>query len=118
MKVSEAMVSNRRNKPFVINTLLLWGRDQSLTDRLRAIYNLAGLGSDAAEAIPALISMLDEDHQAARVAAIYTLGMIGEPAVAPLMERLKTAGRREDARIQFPNLGTRVLSQWRTQRTL
>ncbi len=66
-------------------------------NQLRAIYDLAGLGSDAAEAIPDLISMLDNDHQAARAAAIYTLGAIGEPAVAPLMERLKAAGRREDA---------------------
>ena len=73
------------------------GEDEDLSDRLRAIYDLAGLGSDAGEAIPTLISMLDNDHQAARVAAIYTLGTIGEPAVAPLMERLTVAGRREDA---------------------
>jgi HEAT repeat protein len=71
--------------------------DQNLADRLRAIYDLAGLGSHAAEAVPTLISMLDKDHQAARAAAIYTLGAIGEPAVAPLMERLEAAGRREDA---------------------
>ena len=71
--------------------------DEDLADRLRAIYNLAGFGSDAAEAIPALISMLDNDHQAARVAAVYTLGAIGEPAIEPLMDRLKAAGCREDA---------------------
>ncbi len=73
------------------------GKDKSFADRLRAIYDLAGLGSDAAEAIPVLISMLDKDHQAARVAAIYTLGAIGKPAVAPLIERLRAAGDREAA---------------------
>lgn len=71
--------------------------DRDLADRLRAIYGLAGLGTDAVEAIPALISMLDNDHQATRAAAIYTLGAIGRPAIAPLMERLSAAGRREDA---------------------
>ena len=73
------------------------GRDQDLADRLGAVCDLAGLGSDAAEAIPDLISMLDNDHQAAQVAAIYALGAIGEPAVAPLMEELRAAGHREDA---------------------
>ncbi len=73
------------------------GTDRDLADRLKAIYDLAGLRSDAAEAIPALTSILDNDHQAARVAAIYTLGAIGKPAIAPLIERLKTAGHREDA---------------------
>jgi HEAT repeat protein len=72
-------------------------RDRDLTDRLRATYNLAGLGSDATEAIPDLIAILENDHQAARVAAIYTLGAIGEPAVVPLMDSLDAAGRREDA---------------------
>ena len=71
-------------------------RDRDLVERLRAAYGLAGLGSDAAEAIPALVAMLENDHQAARVAAIYTLGAIGEPAVAPLMDSLDAAGRRED----------------------
>ena len=71
--------------------------DRDLADRLRATYDLAGLGSDAAEAIPALVAMLENDHQAARAAAIYTLGAIGESAVAPLMDSLDAAGRREDA---------------------
>ncbi len=73
------------------------GRDRDLADRLRATYDLAGLGSDAAEAIPDLIAMLENDHQAARVAAIYALGAIGQPAIDPLMESLSEAGRREDA---------------------
>ena len=68
-----------------------------MADRLRAVYDLAGLGSDAAEAIPALISMLENDHQAARAAAVYALGAIGKSAVAPLMEELRAAGHREDA---------------------
>ncbi len=73
------------------------GKDRDLADRLRATYGLAGLGSDATEAIPDLIAMLENDHQAARVAAIYTLGAIGQPAIDPLMESLNEAGRREAA---------------------
>ena len=59
------------------------GGVQSLTDRLRAIYNLAGLGSDAAKAVPELISMLDERPSGgAGGCRLYAWCMIGEPAIA------------------------------------
>ncbi len=75
------------------------GVDRELCARLQAVYDLAGLGPNAAAAIPDLVNMLETDHQAARVAAIYALGAIGKPAVDPLMEMLKAAGRREDAHL-------------------
>ena len=61
---------------------------------LAAIRQLAALGPEAAEAVPALAELLNKDHQAARAAATYALGAIGEPAVAPLLARLEEAGRR------------------------
>ena len=70
--------------------------EQALDTRLKATNDIASLGSDAINAIPALMNMLDSDHQAARVSAIYALGVIGEPAIEPLMEKLQEAGKRED----------------------
>ena len=57
-------------------------------------YGSSPLTVDAAEAVPALIDLLNKDHQAARAAAVYALGAIGETAVAPLIDRLADAGRR------------------------
>jgi HEAT repeat protein len=71
------------------------GPDRELTTRLKATYALAVLGADAAKAIPVLGNILNTDHQAMRVAAIYTIGAIGEPAVGPLIEMLRETGNRE-----------------------
>ena len=68
--------------------------DQPLDERLSAIRQLAALGPDAAAAVPALADMLNTDHQAARAAATYALGAIGETAVNCLIDRLVEAGRR------------------------
>ena len=70
------------------------GPNQELNTRLKATYELAVLGADAAKAIPALGNILS-GHEAMRVATIYTMGAIGEPAVDPLMDMLKIAGNRE-----------------------
>ncbi len=43
-----------------------------------------------------LIANLDSDDHAVRVSALYTLGLIGEPAIEPLMGKLQEAGARED----------------------
>jgi len=43
--------------------------------------------------VPTVVEMLNKDHQAARAAATYALGAIGEPAVAALVECLEEAGR-------------------------
>ena len=64
-----------------------------IDDVLAAVKQLAAHGADSAEAVPTLVEMLNKDHQAARVAATYALGAIGEPAVAALVERLEEAGR-------------------------
>ena len=68
--------------------------EKPLDELLAAVRQLAAHGAAAAEAVPALIDMLNKDHQAARAAAVYALGAIGEAAVAPLIERLAEAGRR------------------------
>ena len=70
--------------------------DRDLTTRLKSTRRIAALGADAVDAIPTLVDMLNTDHQAARVAAIYALGAIGQPAVKPLIEALKASGRQED----------------------
>ena len=68
--------------------------ENPLDELLAAVRQLAAHGADAAEAVPALIDLLNKDHQAARTAAAYALGAIGEAAVAPLIDRLADAGRR------------------------
>ena len=67
---------------------------EHLDAQLGAVRQLAALGSEADGAVPALSDKLNKDHQAARAAAIYALGAIGETAVGPLIERLEAAGRR------------------------
>lgn len=63
-------------------------------EQLATIRQLAILGPAAAEAVPALMAMLNQDHQAARAGAVYALGAIGEAAVSPLIERVKEAGEK------------------------
>ena len=65
--------------------------------RLQIIHQIAASGAEATNVIPYLIKMLNTDHQAVRLAAIYTLGIIGQPAVKPLIDNLKESGVREDA---------------------
>ena len=67
---------------------------EKLDEVLAATKQLAAHGAAAAEAVPTLAQMLNKDHQAARAAATYALGAIGEPAVATLVERLEEAGRQ------------------------
>jgi len=64
-----------------------------LQQRLQAAQALAGFAAEAAAAVPSLVECLGTDHQAMRVAATYTLGAIGEPAIEPLLEALRQAGR-------------------------
>ncbi len=72
-----------------------------IDEQLASIRQLATLGPAAAEAIPSLIGLLNKDHQAARAAATYALGAIGEAAVSPLIELIKEAGERgwEDGKV-------------------
>jgi HEAT repeat protein len=70
--------------------------DNDLETRLRSAQLLAAAGQNAADAVEALVSTLDVDHQAMRVAAIYALGAIREAAVEPLIDHLRRAGERED----------------------
>ena len=70
--------------------------DHGLEKRLRSAQLLAAAGSDAAAATEALMTILDTDHQAMRVGAIYALGAIGEAAIDPLIDHLRRAGDRED----------------------
>ena len=67
---------------------------EKLDEVLTSAQQLAAHGAEAAEAVPALAQRLNKDHQAARAAATYALGAIGEPAVATLVERLEEAGRQ------------------------
>ena len=70
---------------------------QEVNIRLQIIHQIAALSAEATEVIPYLIEMLNTDHQAIRLAAIYTLGIIGQPAVEPLIASLKESGVREEA---------------------
>ena len=70
---------------------------QEVNTRLKIIHQIAVLGAEATDAIPYLIEMLNTDHQAVRLAAIYTLGIIGQPAIEPLIASLKESGVREEA---------------------
>ena len=58
---------------------------------------LAAIGSDAAEAVPALSKLLasDEKEAALRYAAAYALGRIG-PAAAPVAETLRGLAKSDD----------------------
>jgi HEAT repeat protein len=67
---------------------------EKVDEVLAAAKQLAAYGGEAAQAVPALVQMLNKDHQAARAAATYALGAIGAPAVATLIERLEEAGRQ------------------------
>ncbi|NKB66679.1 MAG: hypothetical protein GKR89_06425 [Candidatus Latescibacteria bacterium] len=66
----------------------------NLDEILAATKHLAAHRAQAAAAVPALANRLNKDHQAARAAATYALGAIGEPAVALLSQRLQEAGRQ------------------------
>ena len=70
---------------------------QEVNIRLQIIHQISALSAEATDAIPYLIEMLNTDHQAIRLAAIYTLGIIGQPAVEPLIASLKESGVREEA---------------------
>jgi HEAT repeat protein len=70
--------------------------DANLHERLAAAQQLAGFGTAAEAAVSRLVASLGTDHQAMRVAATYALGAIGKPAVGPLAEALREAGRRAD----------------------
>jgi HEAT repeat protein len=71
--------------------------ENDLNKRLESAQLLASSGSGAADAIDPLIEILDSDHQTLRVAAIYTLGAIGNAAIEPLVTHLRAEGEREDA---------------------
>jgi len=66
----------------------------SVEEKLSALKELAKAGPDEAEAIPALIDMLQNAHQALRTAAIYTLVAIADPAVEALCQVLDKAGEQ------------------------
>jgi HEAT repeat protein len=68
----------------------------SLSERLAAANELAKMRSKAGDAIPALVDILDDGHQAVRIAAAYTLGAIGKKAVSPLAKRLLKSGSKEE----------------------
>ena len=77
-----------------INQLIDALGGDNIDDVLAAAKQLAGHGAEAVAAVPVLVQMLNKDHQAARAAATYTLGAIGEPAIATLVECLQEAGRQ------------------------
>ena len=70
---------------------------REVDDYLQIIHQIAASGAEATVTIPHLIKILNTDHQAVRLAAIYTLGIIGQPAIEPLIASLKERGVREEA---------------------
>ena len=76
---------------------------REVDDYLQIIHQIAASGAEAAGAIPYLIKILNTDHQALRLAAIYALGIIGQPAVEPLIASLRESGiGKEDDSVPQP----------------
>ena len=84
-------VSKTRTRRLIENL----DKDRDLTERLAAANELARMRLEAAQAIPVLLEMLDDDHQAARIVAAYTLGAIGKRAIGPLADHLCQSGINE-----------------------
>ena len=84
--------ANRTNTNGRVEDLIAeLGCDAPLDDTLAAVRQLAASGHHAERAVPALIGLLNKNHQAARTAATYALGAVGEPAVESLVAKLKEA---------------------------
>lgn len=67
-----------------------------LETQLSSITKIATHGERAAPAVDSLVRLLDDNgHKALRVASIYALGAIGEPAIDALVYTLRQAGQRE-----------------------
>src|SRR5262245_46883820 len=57
-------------------------------ERFQALQELESLGDKAADAVPALIDLLDRKDEDVRLQATIVLGKIGRPAVEPLTKAL------------------------------
>jgi HEAT repeat protein len=68
--------------------------EAGLESKLETLAQLSRSGRTAAAAVPVLVDLLNDAHQAARTAAIYVLAAIGEAAVEPLCVSLERAGHR------------------------
>ena len=88
--LSDNATADKGNVADLVATL---SAQEPLERVLAAIRQLAALGPQAAEAVSALADLLNRDHQAARAAATYALGAIGEPAVETLVAKLEDAGQ-------------------------
>ena len=88
--LSDNATADKGNVADLVATL---SAQEPLERVLAAIRQLAALGPRAAEAVSALADLLNRDHQAARAAATYALGAIGEPAVETLVAKLEAAGQ-------------------------
>lgn len=88
--LSDNATADKGNVADLVATL---SAQEPLERVLTAIRQLAALGPQAAEAVSALADLLNRDHQAARAAATYALGAIGEPAVETLVAKLEAAGQ-------------------------
>ena len=84
--------------------------DVSVEEKLSTLAELAKAGSDAADAVPALVDMLHTAHQALRTAAIYTLASIAEPAVDVLCQVLEEAGERVSCGEDAPDFDSRWIA--------
>ena len=58
------------------------------TARMEAANTLGFMRENAADAVPALVEVLEDDYEPMRRNAIYALGAIGKPAVEPLIDAL------------------------------
>lgn len=70
------------------STLIAALKSSDAATRMEAANELGFLREDAAAAVPALIHALADAYEPVRRNALYALGAIGEPAVAPLAEAL------------------------------
>ena len=70
------------------NTLIAALKSSDAATRMEAANELGFLREDAAAAVPSLIDALADAYEPVQRNALYALGAIGEPAVAPLAEAL------------------------------
>ena len=98
-------------RPTAISTLVnKLTVELSVEETLSAMVELASAGGEAADAVPALVDMLNSAHQALRTSAIYTLAAIGEPAVDALCRLLEQAGERASTSEDGPNHDSRSIT--------
>ncbi|MDE0465582.1 MAG: HEAT repeat domain-containing protein [Candidatus Poribacteria bacterium] len=85
---SDLYKTDRPNAAMDIDAAVAALKTDNTTARMEAANTLGFMRESAANAVPALVDVLEDDYEPLRRNAIYALGAIGEPAVGPLIDAL------------------------------